>query len=120
MCSKEIFAMVTDCIFCKIIRRELPATVIAENEHILVIQDIAPKAPLHYLIIPKKHIADVRTLTDQDKEIAARIFYTAQELSQKLPGSGAFRLVLNNGKEVGQRVFHIHAHMLAGKAMTDL
>lgn len=112
--------MNADCIFCKIIKREIPSTVIAENEDILVIQDIAPKAPLHYLIIPKKHIADIRTISEADKALMSRIFYMAQEISHKLPGSGAFRLVMNNGKEVGQRVFHMHAHMLSGKEMIDL
>jgi len=106
-----------NCIFCKIIAKEIPATVIKETDDILVIKDIAPKTPIHYLIIPKKHIADLQSLQDADKALACNMFFMAQELSKNLPGSKAFRLVSNNGHEAGQRVFHIHLHFLAGKEL---
>ncbi len=111
--------MKQECVFCKIIAKELPAKVIAENNFCLVIQDIAPKAPVHYLIIPKKHIADIAALERDDAMLVAAIFFMAQELGAKLAGSGAFRLIVNNGAEVGQSVPHMHVHFVSGKRMTD-
>lgn len=108
-----------DCIFCKIIAKTIPAKIIAENEHILVIQDIVPKAPIHYLIIPKKHHKDLTSLSAHDGEISHQIFMMAQELSKKLSGTQAFRLIINNGSDAGQSVFHLHAHFLSGKKMLD-
>ena len=108
-----------DCIFCKIIAKTIPAKIIAENESILVIQDIAPKAPVHYLIIPKKHVKDLASIQESDIPGAAAIFSMAQELSQKLSGSQAFRLIINNGPDAGQSVFHLHAHFISGKKMLD-
>jgi len=107
------------CIFCKIIAKELPAQVIAENNDILVVKDITPKAPIHYLIIPKKHIADVQSLQNADVELAGNILLMAKQLSQTLSAPGAFRLIMNNGAAVGQSVFHIHCHFIAGRNMTD-
>lgn len=112
--------MVSDCIFCKIIAQQIPAKLIAENDSVLVIQDIAPKAPIHYLIIPKKHIKDIASMTPQDAGLANAMFMMAQELSKKLSGSQSFRFVINNGSESGQSVFHLHAHFLSGKKMLDL
>jgi histidine triad (HIT) family protein len=111
--------MASDCIFCKIIAHQLPADIIAENEAVLVIKDIHPKAPTHLLIIPKKHLEDLRDAEAVDAGLLANILFMSQELSQKIEAPGAFRLLFNNGPEVGQKVFHMHAHFLAGKQLFD-
>jgi len=108
-----------DCIFCKIIAKEIPTKIIAENEDVLVMQDIAPKAPVHYLILPKKHIVNVKQLEEQDSHYMAKMMMMARKISEKLSGDGSFRLVMNNGVGVGQSVFHMHCHFLSGKKMTD-
>ena len=107
-----------NCIFCKIIAKELPAKVIAENDTTIVIQDIAPKTPIHYLIIPKKHVADITQLQAEDKNIAADLLFMAKHLSEQIPGAEHFRLVANNGSGAGQVVFHLHLHFLSGKTFS--
>jgi len=109
-----------ECIFCKIIARELPAEIVAEDDEVLVIADRAPKAPVHYLIIPKKHIADLRSLEKADAALVGTVALMAQQLAGKLSGSGSFRLVTNNGADAGQSVYHLHFHFLSGKKMLDL
>ena len=110
---------VEQCIFCKIIAKEIPATIVAEKDDLIVLQDRAPKAPIHYLIIPKKHIENIQALTPEDGYLVAKLFFMAQELSESLPGSGAFRLISNNGADAGQSVHHMHIHFIAGTKMTD-
>jgi len=109
-----------DCVFCKIISREIPADIVAETDDIIVINDRAPKAPVHQLIIPKKHINDLRSLEPADAALMGKISLMAKELAEKLSGSGSFRLVVNNGTDAGQSVFHLHFHFLSGKQMLDL
>jgi histidine triad (HIT) family protein len=108
-----------ECIFCKIIDKTIPAAIVAENEHIIVIQDRAPKAPVHYLIIPKKHTPNIVSMSVDELPLAQEMFAMAQQLSKALPGNGDFRFIINNGPGVGQSVFHLHGHFLAGKKMAD-
>ncbi len=109
MCSN------VECIFCRIIARTIPATIINETDTLIVIKDIAPSAPIHYLIIPKKHIVDLASFTAEDREtLASDIFACAQTLSQSDPDAKDFRLSVNNGYGAGQCVFHVHFHFLAG------
>jgi len=110
--------MAADCIFCKIIAKTIPSQVIAENQDLFVIQDICPRATTHYLILPKKHVADLMGLEPSDAKIASEVLFMAQDLAKKLPGDNqSFRLVTNNGAGAGQSVFHLHFHFLAGKSL---
>lgn len=113
--------MVTqECVFCKIIDQRLPATIIKQTSDIIVIKDIAPKYPYHYLIIPKKHIVDVAQLQEKDVLLAGNIMLMASQVAEDLPKPTAFKLVVNNGALAGQKVFHLHVHFLAGAKMSDL
>jgi histidine triad (HIT) family protein len=108
-----------NCVFCKIISGQLPAKVIAQTDDIIVIDNIAPKSPIHYLIIPKKHVSDITALTHEDVMLAGDMLLMAKKLAADLSGSQAFRLIVNNGSDVGQSVFHVHFHFLAGQKFLD-
>lgn len=102
----------TDCVFCKIIAHEIPATVIDETEDILAIQDIAPKAAIHYIIMPKKHYKDLNDLDNCC--IGSKMLALAKKISAEHPQAQEYKLVINNGYSAGQRVFHLHMHFLVG------
>jgi histidine triad (HIT) family protein len=107
----------TNCIFCKILGKEIPAKPIYEDEQVIAINDIDPKAPTHILILPRQHIATLNDLPDG--EIVGHMVHTASKLAKKLElAEDGYRVVLNCNQEGGQAVYHIHAHLLAGRKMT--
>ena len=114
-----------DCIFCKIIQKEIPSNIIKETEHILVVQDLHPKAPYHYLILPKKHIININHIEDEDLFYVLEMTKVIKEISkdiQKEKGLSEpldFNLISNNGAKAGQSVFHMHWHFLAGKNLYE-
>lgn len=109
-----------NCIFCKIISGQIQSKIIKDTQDILVIQDISPKAPIHYLIIPKIHVQDVQSIKPEDSWIAQRTFEIAKELSKENLEAKDFKLILNSGYGAGQRVFHIHTHFLAGRLQGEV
>ena len=108
-----------DCIFCKIVCKEIPAKIVYENEGILAFEDIKPQAPVHILIIPKEHVSSLNTLSEDKESLIGSIFLTARRIAEErgIKDSG-YRIVLNTGKDSGQEVFHIHFHLLGGRRMT--
>lgn len=110
--------MEVSCIFCKIIQGFIPTLFVYQDDKVVVINDLHPKAPVHYLIIPKKHIACLSQATSNDQDILGYSLLIATYLSKQSANQESFRLLLNNGANAGQSVFHIHFHFLAGKVMT--
>ena len=106
----------TDTIFTKIINSEIPANIIFEDELCIIIEDISPQAPLHYLAIPKKEIIGVSDLDDKDNEIMGHLMLTIKKQMQNINVSN-YRLVINNGSEAGQTIFHLHIHILANRTL---
>ncbi|HHV19706.1 MAG TPA: histidine triad nucleotide-binding protein [Thermoanaerobacterales bacterium] len=108
-----------DCVFCKIINKELPTKVIYEDEEVLVFNDINPQAPIHLLLVPKKHIASIMEINEDNAKVMKRITKVAQDLArQNNIDKKGFRLVVNTGEEGGQTVNHLHFHLLSGRFMT--
>ena len=109
-----------DCIFCKIARGEIPAQVVFEDDFVIAFKDLSPKAPVHVLIVPKKHIQSVKHFKNDDKELAAHIFVdVVPKIAAELGISDdGFRLVVNTGDNGGQTVNHLHIHLLGGRKMT--
>lgn len=107
-------------IFEKIIDKELPSKIIHEDEHCIVIEDIAPKAPIHLLVIPKKPIKKLSDVKEEDKELLGHLMMVTKKVAEQLNVENAFNVVINNGKEAGQTVFHLHIHLLAGRNFSDI
>ncbi len=107
-----------DCIFCKIIQGKMKAEKVYEDDMIVVIRDIAPVAPLHLLLMPKKHMVNSLNLQSEDDPLIGRIFQVASALArEKGYADSGFRIVNNNNRGAGQSVFHLHFHLLAGRQM---
>jgi histidine triad (HIT) family protein len=105
-----------NCLFCKIVRGEIPSSKEYEDDEVLAFNDIDPKAPVHILIVPKKHVASVAALEDGDEELVAHIVRVAQQLAAAKGLGNGFRLVANTGPDGGQTVDHLHFHLLGGRA----
>ena len=108
----------SETIFSKIISREIPADIVYEDDICLAFKDLAPQAPVHILIIPKKPIAKIADATDQDQILLGHLLLKASEIARDLGYEESFRLVINNGEQAGQSVFHLHIHLLAGRKLS--
>ena len=108
--------MTEKSIFTQIIDKEIPANIIFEDDKSIIIEDISPQAPIHYLAIPKKEIKGVSDLSDSDRGIIDHLMVIIKEEMLK-QGIGDYRLVINNGSEAGQTVFHLHIHVLANRTL---
>lgn len=107
-----------DCIFCKIIKGEIPSTKVYEDDKVLAFKDINPAAPIHVLVIPKKHIENVLEINEENKEITSDIFLAINKIAKQLGiDKDGFRIINNCGKDAGQEVMHLHFHVLAGGKM---
>ncbi|MDP3536066.1 MAG: histidine triad nucleotide-binding protein [Halomonas sp.] len=108
-----------ECLFCKIINREIPADIVFEDEHVLAFNDISPQAPIHQLIIPKKHIATLNDIESGDLAIIGRLQYTAAQLAKQQGfADDGYRVVMNCNEMGGQTVYHIHMHLMGGRQFT--
>ena len=103
------------CLFCRIIRGETPTEILYDNDHLVVFWDIRPQAPVHLLIVPKKHIRSVNDLSATDTPILGELFQAAREMAQRLGVSAdGYRLFINVERGGGQVIFHLHMHLLGG------
>ena len=104
-----------DTLFAKIIRREIPADIVYEDELCLAFRDVNPQAPVHVLLVPKKPLDRLASAQPEDQALMGHLLLKAGEIARSLKVDDAFRLVVNNGKDGGQTVFHLHLHILAGR-----
>ncbi len=108
-----------NCIFCKIIAKEIPARVVYEDAHVLAFDDLNPQAPCHVLVIPKKHITTANDVVTEDRERLGQMFIAGQKVAAlKGVDENGFRFVMNTGQDGGQSVYHIHLHVLGGRPLT--
>jgi histidine triad (HIT) family protein len=103
-----------DCIFCKIVKKELSSKIEYEDDDLIVFRNINPIAPVHVLIVPKKHISNLSEVADSDRDVLGKILLTAKKVAKDLGVSEAFRVAIANGENAGQSVFHLHFHLTGG------
>lgn len=108
-----------DCLFCKILNGDIPADIVYESDSVIAFRDISPKAPTHVLVIPRKHVATINDLGEEDKDIIGSLFLAAKDIvrAEGLSDEG-YRAVMNCNEGAGQSVFHIHLHVLGGRALS--
>lgn len=107
----------TDCLFCRIVSGEIPSERVAETDAVVAFRDVDPKAPLHVLVVPRTHVADVGELADAEPATVTELVQVAREVVAD-SGQESYRLVFNTGEEAGQTVFHAHVHVLAGRPLS--
>ena len=108
--------MTDSCLFCRIVRGEIPARIVREDEHTVAFRDIDPKAPTHILVIPKEHVASLDEATDPT--LVGRLSLVAAEIARSEGVTDGYRTVVNTGAGAGQTVFHLHLHLLGGRKLT--
>ena len=109
-----------NCIFCKIIKKEIPSQILYEDDEILAFRDINPVAPIHILVIPKKHITSLSEMEDGDEKIIGKIYKIINEIAEKQGfKENGYRVIVNCGKDGGQEVGHLHFHLLAGTQLGE-
>ncbi len=108
-----------DCVFCKIIRGEIPSKKAYEDDQVLAFYDIEPKAPVHILVIPKQHLSGAAAVTPENSAVVAHIFEVIARLTKE-QGLTDYRVVTNNGVDAGQTVHHLHFHILAGEKLGEM
>jgi histidine triad (HIT) family protein len=107
-----------DCLFCKIIERKIPASLVYEDARVLAFNDINPQAPTHVLVVPKRHIESLNEMSTEDDQLVGELVRRAAAIAKERGLSvGGFRTVFNTNRDAGQTVFHIHLHLLGGRAM---
>lgn len=108
----------SDCLFCKIIKREIPGSIVYEDDRVLAFNDINPQAPTHVLVVPKRHIASLNDITPEDDQIVGELVRRAAAIaSGRGISAGGYRVVFNTNRDAGQTVFHIHLHLIGGRSM---
>ena len=111
---------VSECIFCKIINKEIPVELLYEDDSVVVFRDAKPIVPVHVLVIPKKHIESVADMTEIDEALAGRLIIVAKKMAEQLRTSeGGYKLLLRVRPDVGQEVPHVHLHLLGGGALKE-
>jgi histidine triad (HIT) family protein len=110
--------MADDCLFCRIARGELPSAVVREDDATFAFRDLNPQAPVHVLIVPRRHIGSVNDVTDTDRDVMGALFIAAREIARDegLAADG-YRVVMNTGPAAGQTVQHVHLHLLGGRGL---
>ena len=107
-----------DCLFCKIIERKIPASIVYEDDDVVAFNDINPQGPTHVLVVPKRHIATLNDLSPDDDRLVGQVVRRAAAIAKERGVSaGGFRTVFNTNREAGQTVFHIHLHLIGGRPM---
>lgn len=104
-----------DCIFCQIVEGKIPADKLYEDDDILAFWDIAPQSPVHFLVIPKKHIPMPVDITAEDEQVVGKLLRVAAELARDQGVADGYRVIFNNGAKAGQVVFHLHMHIIGGR-----
>jgi histidine triad (HIT) family protein len=108
-----------DCLFCKIIARDIPASIVYEDDHLIAFNDINPQGPTHVLVVPKRHIATLNDLSPEDDAIVGEMVRRAAAIANERGiSAGGFRTVFNTNRDAGQTVFHIHLHLIGGRGLT--
>jgi histidine triad (HIT) family protein len=107
-----------DCLFCRIVAGEIPSDRVLEDDEVIAFRDIAPRAPTHVLVIPRRHIPDAHALTDADAPILAHLFAVMRRIADEAGLGNGYRVVTNVGPEAGQSVAHLHFHLLGGRTMS--